>query len=348
MSAASRRWPAEWEAQCAVMLTWPHRNSDWQVGLAAAEAVFLQIALQVTKRQSLLVSCADEARLHQLADELAAQRVDPALVRLFHAPANDCWSRDHGPLTVIDHDEALLLNFRFDGWGGKYPAAEDDALTGLLADMGAFDHSPMDHLDVVLEGGAIDGNGAGLLLTTRDCLLRGRRNANWQEPDYERLFAETLGVEQVIWLDCKGLEGDDTDGHIDTIVRFCQPDVVAYTAPPDSSDAHQTALAALEKQLQQAARKVRGGMELLPLPLPAPQFDESGQRMPATYANFLIINDAVLVPVYATAEDDIALKRLQQAFPGRSIEPIDCRALIAQHGSLHCVTMQLPEGVWQE
>lgn len=334
--------PAEWAPQSAVLLTWPHPQTDWAPILDEAEEVFVQIAREVTLRQGLIVVCRDEAHEVRICRMLSGAGAVMERVVTALAPSDDTWARDHGPITVLEDGHPVLLDFRFNGWGGKYPADADDALTGRLHRQGAFGELPLRPVEQVLEGGAIDSDGAGTLLTTRSCLLAPTRNPDLDAAGVEAMLRDTLGVERVLWLEHGHLEGDDTDGHVDTLARFCDAQTIAHVTCDDPGDPHHGPLAAMTRELE-ALRTADGRpYRLIPLPLPAPVHDLEGRRLPATHANFLILNGAVLVPTYNDPADATALVALQQVFPGREVVGIDCRPLIRQFGSLHCVTMQIP------
>ncbi len=337
--------PPEWAPQDAVLLTWPHDLSDWAPNLAQAEQAFAAIASAVSRFERLLIVCRDEAHRVAVAGQLLAAGVPAESTLLYLAPSNDTWARDHGPITVVCGEERRLLDFRFNGWGGKYPAGLDDAITRTLASQNAFGDTPRQSVDMVLEGGAIEVDGSGTLLTTERCLLAPTRNPAMSRHDIEKQLSELLGLNRILWLSHGYLAGDDTDSHIDTLARFCDRDTIAYVACDDPADEHFTELAEMESELRAMRTAAGAPYRLVPLPMPRAQHDEDGGRMPATYANFLIINGAVLVPVYGDAADDIALRRLAPCFPGREIIGINCLPLIRQHGSLHCVTMQIPAGV---
>jgi len=330
------------------MLTWPHPGTDWADRLDEVEPVFLDIARAVLRHENLVISCEYVARLQELDRDLnryAEENDFPGRVRIVPAPANDTWARDHGPITIATEDGPALLDFRFNAWGGKFPFEKDDALNQHLANAGVFGATSMQQVDFVLEGGSIESDGQGTLLTTSECLLTPSRNPSVDRTAIERLLAEVLGVNRILWLNHGYLEGDDTDSHIDTLARFCAPDHICYVACPDVADEHYSALAAMEEELQEFRQPDGTPYKLTALPWPEAIHDEDGQRLPATYANFLIINGAVLLPVYGVAQDDEAIAVMKEIFPCRDIVPIDCRALIHQHGSLHCVTMQIPAGV---
>jgi agmatine/peptidylarginine deiminase len=331
--------PPEWAPQSAVMLTWPRADGDFAHWFEAVEHNFIEIARTIARFEGLHVNVARDAA--GLERRLLAAGVPRERLRVYQLPNDDVWARDHGPITVLRDGQPLHLDFRFNGWGGKFPAANDDQLTRRLVQLGAWS-APVESVDFVLEGGAIEVDGAGSLLTTERCLLAPTRNPQRDRAGIEAMLKERLGVRQVLWLRHGDLLGDDTDGHIDTLARFCDAHTIAYQACQDRKDPHYADLAAMAQELA-ALRNAEGRpYRLVPLPLPAPIRDEDGRALPAGYANFLIINQAVLVPIYGQAADQAALQQLRPCFPGREVVPIDCRALIHQYGSLHCVSMQLP------
>ena len=340
------RLPAEWEPQSGIMLTWPHDRSDWAPLLTRVEPVFVHITCEISQREEVLIVCRDEALRQHVLQQLrkAGARLDRIDCQI--APSDDSWARDHGPITVLDENStAQLLDFIFNGWGGKYPAERDNAITGSLIRQGIFGATPCRHIDFVLEGGSIDSDGQGRLLTTEACLLSRGHNPQLDKAGIEQALRKYLGTEHVLWLKHGALAGDDTDSHIDTLARFCDPHTIAYTSCDDPADNHYTELQAMQAELRALRDPDGRPYRLLPLPLPAAQFNAKGQHLPATYANFLIINGAVLVPTYGDPLDCVALKQLQTGFPRRDIIAVDARPLIEQFGSLHCVTMQLPAGV---
>lgn len=337
--------PAEWAAQSAVMLTWPHRNGPLGRILEQVDTVFTEIAAAVTAEEPLIIACLDEGHRSHVQGLLAQAGIAPDRVRLALAPSNDVWARDHGPITVLRDGRPLLLDFTFNGWGRKYPAELDNAVSRTLHQQGIFGTTPLESNSLILEGGSIDSDGAGTLLSTRKCLLHPQRNPEYDCVGYEGLFATLFGTQRVLWLDHGQLEGDDTDGHVDTLARFCDPHTIAYVRCDDPVDSHYPELQAMEADLQAFRDNSGAPYRLVPLPLPSPKYDEHGKRLPATYANFLIINGAVLMPVYDDPLDTLARDQLTTCFPDRRIVPINCLPLIQQYGSLHCVTMQLPRGV---
>ncbi|MDF7806948.1 agmatine deiminase family protein [Pontiellaceae bacterium B12219] len=318
MNRSTKRLPAEWEPQDAVLLTWPHAQTDWADCLEAAQQTFAEIEAAIRRFQSVILVRPDA----------------------FDLPSNDTWSRDFGPLTIEENGRPVLLDFTFNGWGGKFPANLDNALTGKLQNLGAFGTTPLRSIDLVLEGGSIESDGEGTLLTTSTCLLNPNRNPELNKAQIEHRLKDEFGAHTILWLDHGHMEGDDTDAHIDTLARLCPDRTIIYVACDDPADPHYPDLKAMEAELQ-ALENYR----LLPLPWPSPKYDENGERLPATYANYLVINGAVLVPTYNDPADFQALEVVGNAFPDREIIGIDCSPLIRQHGSLHCVTMQIPHGV---
>ena len=339
------RLPAEWEPQGGVLLTWPHGRGDFADALPEVEPVFVDIARRVAERERVLISCFDAGHRAHVADLLLAAGVDLERVSLFNVPSNDVWVRDHGPITVLRDGHPRLLDFVFNGWGGKYPAELDDAVPARLYQQGAFGEVERVRVPLVLEGGSIESDGAGTLLTTRSCLLHPGRNPGLDAGALEQRLREWLGAERVLWVAHGRLAGDDTDGHIDTLARFCDAQTIAHVVCEDADDPHFEPLARMRTELAELRTADGQPYRLVPLPLPAPIRDTDGRRLPATYANFLIINGAVLVPVYDDPTDRVALERLADCFPDRKLVAVPCRPLIAQNGSLHCATMQLPVGV---
>ncbi|WP_227512874.1 MULTISPECIES: agmatine deiminase family protein [Marinobacter] len=340
--------PAEWAPQSAVMLTWPHPGTDWADLIDEVEPVFENIAKAVLRHEHVVISCEHVTRLQELERDLnlyAEQNSLPGRAKAVPAPANDTWARDHGPITILTDDRPTLLDFRFNAWGGKFPSEKDDALNNHLFNAGVFGTTATQQVDFVLEGGSFESDGQGTFLTTSECLLTPTRNPAMDRTAIEQLLSEVLGVWRILWLNHGYLAGDDTDSHIDTLARFCAPDHICYVSCPDVADEHYSALAAMEEELQEFRQADGSPYKLTPLPWPDAIYDEDGERLPATYANFLIINDAVLLPVYDVPQDEDAITVMKEIFPSREIVPIDCRPLIRQHGSLHCVTMQIPAGV---
>jgi agmatine/peptidylarginine deiminase len=330
-----RQLPAEWAPQSAVMLTWPHAHGDWGDSLPAVEECFLAMADAIACRQRLIISCYDAAARESLRARLRMRGTLLGRVALHIVPSNDVFARDHGPITVLDGGQQRLLHFRFDAWGGKYDSSLDACITRQLHEQQAFGGLPLEAVDFVLEGGSIESDGAGTLLTTESCLLRHNRNPGLDRIGIETALRRHLGVQRILWLTEGGIPGDDTDGHVDTLARFSDDHSIVFQGGAGPLTAMRGELAAL--------RTVAGvPYRLWELPAPAPKLSPDGAPLPATYANFLIINGAVLAPVYDDPADAAALEVLRQAFPGRAILPIPALPLIGQYGSVHCASMQIP------
>jgi len=334
--------PAEWEEQDGVLLAWPHADSDWREDLPLVEPVFLAIAQVVARFQRVLIVAPQTA---PLAERLRRTGVDLGRVSLYPLPTNDTWARDFGPITVFEDGKPLLYDFGFNGWGLKFAAHFDNRITAELDRLGVFGQCRVSVPGLILEGGSIESDGAGTLLTTAQCLLEANRNPHLSRAQLEEKLVELFGVDHVLWLEHGYLAGDDTDSHIDTLARFAPDNTILYVRCDDDRDEHYGALALMEAELRALRTRGGGRFRLLPLPWPKACLGDVGERLPATYANFLVINGAVLVPTYDDPADVEACAVIARAFPGREIVPVDCRALIRQHGSLHCVTMQLPKGV---
>ena len=323
--------PAEWEPQSMVQLTWPHEATDWAPILADITAVYEEMAREISKREGLLIVAPEGTHLPS-----------PLTHHLTPITSNDTWARDHGFITVeelspITHQPSpILLDFCFNGWGEKFEATLDNQINRHLYEQGLVKGTYEDHLDFVLEGGSIESDGKGTIFTTSCCLMAPHRNQPLSRQEIEERLKTYLGAERIVWLEHGSLMGDDTDGHIDTLVRICPDDTLLYTG----GDEDHPDLALMEQELQ-ALRTLDGKpYRLLKLPLPRPVYDE-GERLPATYANYLVINGAVLVPTYNQPDLDAeALRTIGEAFPDREIIGIDCCPVIRQHGSLHCCTMQ--------
>jgi agmatine/peptidylarginine deiminase len=332
--------PPEWAPQAFIHLTWPRRDGDFAPWFAAVEANFVRIAEAITRYQPVLIACpGDAADLHR---RLVAASLPPQRLRVVQVQANDVWARDHGPITVLRDGEPLHLDFVFNGWGGKFDARLDNTVTQQLAAAGALP-APVASIDFVLEGGGIESDGGGTLLTTERCLLAPSRNPKLNRGTIEQKLAHWFGLKRILWLKHGDLLGDDTDGHIDTLARFCDAGTLAYQACEDRDDPHFEDLAAMAAELRAFKQADGRPYRLIPLPMAPVIRDADGHRLPAGYANFLILNGAVLVPTYGDAgRDAAALAALAPAFPGRDIVGVDCVPLIHQFGSLHCVTMQVP------
>ncbi|MFO8001451.1 MAG: agmatine deiminase family protein [Marinilabilia sp.] len=333
--------PAEWHFQEAVLLAWPHPKTDWGPVLGDARDCFSRIIDAVARFQSVIVLLNDEKEDFPLNNFRYPANIYPFIV-----PTNDTWARDFGPLVLKNGTRYKVLDFKFDGWGLKFAADKDNLVTRHLFRKNIFAASATyeNHLDFVLEGGSIESDGEGTILTTSKCLLSPNRNGSPARERIEDEIKTRLGAKRVLWIDHGHLAGDDTDSHIDTLARFCNSETIAYVKCDDPDDNHFDDLRKMEQQLKEFITAEGHPYNLIPLPMAEP-VKEEGCRLPATYANFLIINGAVLVPFYGSSKDALAKEALKEGFPEHEIIGIDCRPLIRQHGSLHCVTMQFPKGV---
>lgn len=337
------RLPAEWEPQAAVLMAWPHAGTDWASRLTRVERTCTAMAHAITRFEPLIICVADAALAQRVRFLLDHAEVDMARVRLVELPYDDTWLRDSGPITLCDiHGPARLLDFRFTGWGGKFEASQDDALVETLSQQGLFGTSQRQRVDWALEGGAIESDGEGAILTTWRCLHQ--RHPDMSREAITTFLRDKLAADRLLWLDHGYLQGDDTDAHVDTLARFAPDNTIVHQACDDRADPHFDELARMAEEL--AALRTASGQPytLHPLPWPRPIMDE-GRRLAASYANYLIVNNAVLMPSYDDPADAKAAKVIAAAYPGREVVQVPCRPLIWQNGSLHCMTMQLPAGL---
>jgi len=342
MTLQTLRFPAEWEPQSAILLAWPHAGTDWAERLGEVEETYIAHVAAITRFQRVLICVADDDVEAYARARLASNRIDMARVGFIALPYNDTWLRDTGPITLRAGEGFRLLDFRFTGWGGKFEAGEDDRLVQRLHETGIFIESSVQAIDFALEGGGIETDGKGTLLTTWRCLHE--RHPQAQREELDARLRDWLHQDRVLWLESGYLEGDDTDAHVDTLARFAPDDAIVFQACDDPADPHHAELSAMAAELA-ALRTVDGRpYRLFPLPWPQPVLDR-GRRLAASYANYLVINGAVLMPAYDDPADDLAAAVLAEAHPGREVVQVPCRALIWQNGSLHCISMQLPAGL---
>ncbi|MDD3356140.1 MAG: agmatine deiminase family protein [Dysgonamonadaceae bacterium] len=336
----SIQFPAEWYPQSAIQITWPHKNSDWTDILDEITQCYIELSKEIVKRTKLLIVCADRKEVEKYFT--VAEQTQLILTEI---ESNDTWARDHGAISVFIGGKPVIYDFGFNGWGLKFAANYDNQITGKLFEKNIFspDVSYHNHLNFILEGGAIESDGNGTLLTTSNCLLAPNRNEPLSKEDIENQLIKLFGLKRILWLNHGYLAGDDTDNHIDTLARFCNETTIAYVQCTDIDDEHYEELQKMEEELRMFRTLRDEPYNLIPLPMAEPIYDHD-YRLPATYANFLIMSSAVLMPTYSTATDSVAKEQLQKAFPNKEIVSIDCRVIIKQHGSLHCITMQYPEG----
>lgn len=333
-------FPAEWDEQEFVQLTWPNAQTDWKDCLDGALKCYNVIAFEISIRQKLLI-VADDVSLAK------SQLSFPCNSNIYWAQAkiDDTWARDHGGITVYMDNKPVVNDFRFNGWGDKYDSDNDNQITSILFEQKVIVDAKYKNCNhFVLEGGSIESNGKGVLLTTEACLLHKNRNPNYSKEQIIEYICESLGIVDILWLKNGVIAGDDTDSHIDTLARFVDHNTIMYVQCTDREDVHYNSLKAMEEELCALNTHDGTNLEIIALPLPEAVYDEEGNRLPATYANFLIINKAVLVPIYNCETDNEALQIFSEFFTDREIVPVDCSVLIKQHGSLHCVTMNYPKG----
>ena len=358
-----KRLPAEWETQVAVQLTWPHEDTDWKPILKEINATYASMAAEIARREKLIIVTPEPQKAIDVIKEHTAAENDREKIMkniyTLECPTDDTWARDHGFITIAgNYGDKTMIDFCFNGWGRKFKAEKDNAINRKLYSSHLFNKKGSvlngeysDRLDFVLEGGSIESDGRGTVFTTTKCLLAPNRNQPMTQDDIDNMLKRTLCAERVVWIDYGSLEGDDTDGHIDTLVRIAPADTLLYIGCDNENDGQYKELCKMEEQLRSLHTKSGSSYRLLRLPMPEPIYhngkefcnadDKGAERLPATYANFLVINGAVLYPTYGQPlHDREAAEIIAEAFPDREIIGIDCRNIIIQHGSLHCCTMQ--------
>lgn len=339
-TVAGGRLMAEWEMDAgAILVAWPHAATDWAPMLDEVDRCYQDLVGAIVKEHAVVVITPEPGRVKNLLAGLTGER-QPLVVEL---PTDDTWTRDYGPLTVETPDGSRrLLDFQFNGWGLKFGAANDNLATSRLAASGFFRDPVENCRDFVLEGGSVETDGHGTLLTTTRCLMSANRNGRMSRGEIGAKLSAAFGTPHQLWLDHGALEGDDTDSHIDTLARLAPDDTIIYTGTSGQDDRQAEGLRRMAAQLR--TFRTIGGLpfNLIELPLPDVITDEEGHRLPATYANYLVTSRAVFLPVYGQERNDaLARGMLKVAFPNHNVHTVDCRALIKQHGSLHCATMQL-------
>lgn len=337
LSGQQLRWPAEWEPQKAVWLSWPHRADLWDGELRELEDRFVALAHVLSPHADVFINAS--AELHPHIDGL----LDGVSYQLFDHPTDDVWCRDHGGIFVRREDGTLqLADWQFNAWGGQFPPWDkDNEIPRLMAESLSL---PRLTSRMVLEGGAIEGNGEGLVLTTEAVLLNPNRNPGITKQDVEAELLRMMGITHVFWLG-SGIEGDDTGGHIDDMVRFVRPDVVVAVSEDNPHSPHYKALAENAERLQDLRTQTGSRVEVIPLPMPTPltRPDWRLAQLPASYANFLICNGCLVVPTFAQhCNDDRALGILRECFPQHDVQGFDARSLLIEGGAIHCITQQQP------
>lgn len=340
------RLPAEWEDYDDVMIAWPHADTDWAPMLDEVTRCYVSMteAIVLASRLRAVIVTPEPETVKELTSHLPSDRVI-----IIDTPTNDTWTRDYGPLTVRltdnNGERTGVCDFKFNGWGLKFASDRDNMVNLRLYDKGVLTANYLPRLGFVLEGGAVETDGEGLMLTTAACQYSLNRNGIMNHQRLSRCMKEYLGMHTVLVLNHGHLEGDDTDSHIDTLARLAPGNTILYVKSYNPSDTHTAELDLMEQELRDLRTPSGEPYTLIALPLPDPIHDEDGERLPATYANFLITPRTVIMPTYGQPQNDtLAEQMLRIAFEGREIVKVDCRALIRQHGSLHCATMQLPAG----
>ena len=331
--------PAEWEKQRTVLLSFPHEDTDWhskenEAGLEAALAPFIRIAQAIAYGEAVYIICKDK-------EKIASLFCSTRNMTFIEIPTNDTWIRDYGYISIKENDESKLLDFTFDGWGGKFKADLDNTVNSTLHKKGYMGTTALETIDLVLEGGSIESDGGGTVLTTSACLCNKNRNGGSTKDEIEKALHQHLGADKILWLDHGYLAGDDTDSHIDTLARFVNKETIAYVKCDNREDEHYEELQKMEEQLEGFKTKEEKAYRLVALPMCEAKYDEEGNRLPATYANFLITNDALLYPTYNDKNDKNVGDIFKELFPDKEIIPVNCLKLIEQGGSLHCSTMQI-------
>ena len=330
------RMPAEWEKQKLVLMSFPHEETDWaeEGDLEAALSPFIRIAQAIAYGEAVYIICKDKEKISSLF-------CSTRNMTFIELPTNDTWIRDYGYISIKEEDENKLLDFTFDGWGGKFEATLDNAVNRALHQKGYMGTTSLETIDLVLEGGSIESDGAGTILTTSECLCNPSRNGGLSKIQSEEALKMHLGAKRVLWLDHGYLAGDDTNSHIDTLARFVNKETIVYVKCDNKGDEHYESLTKMENALKTFKTDDGKPYTLVPLPMCEAKYDTLGQRLPATYANFLITNDALVYPTYNDANDSKAGETFKMLFPDKEIIPVNCLKLIEQGGSLHCSTMQI-------
>ncbi len=334
-----RTMPAEWEKQRTVLLSFPHEDTDWhnkecEADLEAALSPFIRIAQAIAYSEPVYIICKNKEQISSLF-------CSTRNMTFIEISTNDTWIRDYGYISIKENEETKLLDFTFDGWGGKFDAQLDNTVNSTLHKKGYMGITPLETIDLVLEGGSIESDGEGTILTTSACLCNKNRNGGSSKDEIEEALHQHLGADKILWLDHGYLAGDDTDSHIDTLARFVNKETIAYVKCDDREDEHYKELKKMEEELKSFTTKERKAYKLVALPMCEVKYDVGKNRLPATYANFLIGNDALIYPTYNDKNDKKVGDIFKELFPDKEIIPVNCLKLIEQGGSLHCSTMQI-------
>ena len=323
--------PAEWELQDAIQISWPSKKTDWKDNLVLAEKCFLQISQLVCKYQKLIILYSPTRNPEKLFNSKELLNIF-----LIEANYNDTWTRDYAPISTVHNGVSTLKDFTFNGWGNKYKSELDNKLSISLLIKGIYKN--LSKVDFILEGGSIESNGNGIILTTKKCLLNTNRNKGLNFKEIENVLKIELYAKKILWLENGVIFGDDTDAHIDTLARFVNAESIVYVKCFDTNNPNFKSLNKMEKELKKFVKFNQEPFNLIPVPLVS--VVEKNKNLPASYVNFLITNKQVLIPTYNLPEDKIIINIFKKIFPEKEIEPVYCGEIIKQNGSLHCLTMQ--------
>ncbi|MDE6741143.1 MAG: agmatine deiminase family protein [Muribaculaceae bacterium] len=337
------RFIPEWEPVEWVLLALPNKDTDWDYILTEAEDQYRRLVKAMTDEGiKVILLCHDLDKATEIMKECRRD-----LIRYILAEYNDTWTRDYGMISVVRNERMRALDFGFNGWGLKFAADKDNLVNLQLNDKGII--APLiyrNEREFVLEGGSVESDGQGTVLTTSRCLQSQNRNGGKTKAELNRELHDRLGADHVLWLDHGALEGDDTDSHIDTLARLAPDDTIVFTGTKNFDDSQFESLLAMRAQLTLFRTAEGNPYNLVELPLPDPVFDPDGHRLPATYANYLVANGVIFMPTYAQPDkDELAMRSISIAYPTHKVVGVDCRTLLRQHGSLHCATMQIPAGI---
>jgi len=330
--------PPEWQKQRAVLMAFPHKNSDWNNDLKSALVPFIRITQAIAYTTPVYIICDDKEVISSLF-------CSPRNLSFIEIDTNDTWIRDYGYISVVEDGEVKLLDFEFNAWGEKFAFELDNEVNKRLYKKGYMGATPLQSIDFVLEGGSIESDGLGTIMTTTRCLCNPNRNAGLSRDEVEIKLKEYLGAKRVLCLEHGYLAGDDTDSHIDTLARFVSEDTIMYVQCLDEKDEHYDELQKMEEELKKFKDSEGKFYNLISLPLPTAKYTQNSEerfRLPATYVNFLITNGALVYPTYSVEEDKVAHEIFKDFFVDREIIPVECSRLIEEGGSLHCSTMQIP------
>ena len=334
-------FPAEWEKHDATWLSWPHKQTTWPGKIESIYGVYSQFVMHLAKGEKVCINVNDEVMQMQAEHHLNQAGVDLNQVKFFFHPTNDAWCRDHGPAFLIrssSSEPKAIVDWRYNAWGGKYPPYDlDDKIPSQIARQYGI---PCFTPGIIMEGGSVEFNGKGTVLTTKSCLLNPNRNPHYTQKQIEEYLIQFYGVDQVLWLD-EGIEGDDTDGHIDDLTRFVNENTVVTIVADQSNHPDYQILKANLKALK-SMRLINGQpLNIIELPVPAPYIDQ-GQLLPCSYANFYISNETVVVPIFEDPKDEIALDILAKCFRDREVIGLNSKTIIWGLGSFHCLSQQEP------